>query len=170
MLPLILLLAVPTSTAAGGYVMWSTGQELILKQQQCLKSPPSQSIPTYATGLLTLIGTYRLHYPLFRYFDEMSAGGGSTTADKPPSSSTSSSVTSSSASSSSASSSSASAQKTKSRILANGYIPPKSFAELFTRGGGATIARMGAVGVGFFAAGALQTYASCVLRDNSKKR
>jgi len=152
MLPLLLLVAVPTSTGAGGYLLWSTGQEAVLRWHRRLSSPPTHSAAAYATGILTVVGTYRLHYPLFRYVDGPSDPVVKDGAGTPSSSSASSSRSATPARPA------APPPPTPKNPVARGYVPPQNLGELFRYAGPPTLARMGALSLAFFAAGALQTY------------
>jgi hypothetical protein len=58
MLPLLILI-VPPSIAGGSYVMWYSGQQVVLRRKQLAEAPP-QSAASYTTGIMTLVGTYGL--------------------------------------------------------------------------------------------------------------
>jgi len=157
---------------------------MVLKQKRCLSSPPPQSAATYATGLITLVGTYRMHAPLFRHFDGSDSPTTTSAANEHASSSSMSTKSSSkNGTGGGVGGGNNSAMKKatgvvesrqqrlppsppKSQIVTQGYVPPKNIGELFKRGGGATLARMGALSVAFLAAGALQTYAAFTVRNS----
>lgn len=63
MLPLLFLI-VPPSVIGGSYFMWYSGQQVVLSREKLLEAP-RQSAASYASGIVTLVGTYGLQSMLF---------------------------------------------------------------------------------------------------------
>mmetsp|Transcript_64 Transcript_64/g.132 ORF Transcript_64/g.132 Transcript_64/m.132 type:complete len:158 (-) Transcript_64:882-1355(-) len=142
MLPL-LILVVPPTVIGGGYVSWSAGQNFMLKRSSLESSPPSDTLTSYGSGILTLGITYGLAEVVFAYI-------GGTTAIA--------TTAASSSSSSSAASGHARPSGGGGKLTAGRYVPPKSAGDLLGRVGPPVLMRLGAASFAFFCAGAVQTY------------
>jgi len=63
MLPLLFLI-VPPSVVGGSYLMWYSGQQIVLSRSKRIEPPP-QSAASFATGLAAFFGTYGVQSALF---------------------------------------------------------------------------------------------------------
>lgn len=63
MLPLLILI-VPPFLVGGSYLMWYSGQKMVLSQTKRL-TPPPQSTASYSAGIASLVGTYGLLSAVF---------------------------------------------------------------------------------------------------------
>jgi hypothetical protein len=126
------VMIVPPASVGGGYLMWTYGRQLVITRQN-LRDMPKQSLASQTAGLFALYSTYKLQSPLLAFFD------GDATAQSR-------------------------ARETMQREFTpphkslHAFQPPQTLTEVYERAGRPILARLGAVSLAFFCAGAVQTY------------
>lgn len=174
------IITLPPTVACLGYISWYQGADLCLERLQLRhedwlmgkaksnnRGPPSQTVKSYAAGIVTLVGSYYMQSKAFPFLEtpeareELQRHSLATSYSSSSSSSASSSSMSSSSSLASQPFTTRSSLQQQARIThqsqISGYRPPDSVMEILYKVTPPLALRISATTVAFFMTGVVQT-------------
>lgn len=156
------IMLTPPLVATTCYVCWFGGQSLVLRQRgrrrlDRQQRPPPFSYSSYALGLAVALPVYYMQRPWIRWM-EQSRQQGLQTQSAVPANKTGHSIATTSTRSTTTQFRTPPPHKLDPAVR---FQPPQTLAEFWQRMGRPVTARVGALAVSFFCAGAMQAWMDC---------